>query len=224
MNLNKKRVSFSHIAVPMNLRSESISSGSALSTNESIELNSVSDNPAFLPAPPTFKTGETIQISLKASSNEPLAQKELNADINYAQQVSVDSSIKSFQFHETRRRSHAFSVSAIDETLPVNMDGEYEYPDDETSQEGQSEVPSKASKSVNKSNRGKMFRAAEIPINGTNRVLICHTKNELINNKYFQHDIRAVRDLDWFLARPNVLIDCECNNMEMIIDQMLAVG
>lgn len=69
-----------------------------------------------------------------------------------------------------------------------------------------------------------MIGAPELGISKTNRVHICQTKNELLNNKSFQHDIRAVRDVDGFLARPNVLLDCEGTNVEMIIEQMLAVG
>lgn len=236
MEPNKKRVSFSHIALPKHFRT--VSSDTSTSTDyTSSEFDSVELHPGGTPvlsasnpgSPPAFKAVQSFHIPLGISKS---ASPEINNNNNNKNQSENSTSVNPFKFQETRRRSHAFSVSAIDETLPVNMNGE-EYTEDygsagrgsdrfDSVDEGHS-TSSTANKKGGNKNDVKMFRAAEIPLGSRNRVLLCLTTNEIINNKSFQHEVRALRDLDWFLSRPHVLLDCDCTSVEVIIDSMLEV-
>lgn len=225
MDPNKKRVSFSHTILP-HVRhisdSSSSSSSSTVNITTEIGLEPIPNEPRS--PPPSFKAVEafkiinnnTVEPSLPISDNTKTILKKLPS-----------SNFSAFKFLETRRRSHAFSVSAIDETLPVNMDGEYyenydnvEYVDDENVEHDGGNNKRK-NRSPDHHQSEKFWRAAEIPISGTNRILICQTKNELITAKSFQHEIRGLKDLDWFLARPNIILNCECGSSKDVFDQIL---
>lgn len=247
MDLSKKRVSFSHIIVPKNLRTTSDASSSSGSTSFSLEQiepeqDEVVDQYSVgqpRPPPPTFKTLQAVRIPLagqSGSSPNEAVFTDINLNASTAAplpSINANNRVAALKFLETRRRSHAFSVSAIDETLPVNMDGEdYEYDEDDNEEAGQTGDGrgngnggrASGAKVINASKQEKYFRAAEIPIGGANRILICQTKNELIDRKSFQHEVRAIRDIDWFLARPSLLLDCEGNSVESVLEQMLEVG
>lgn len=231
MDPYKKRVSFSHIALPKHFRT--ISSDTSTSTDRtSSDFDSVELHPGGTPvfsvtnpsSPPTFKAVESFHIALRPTKS---ASPEINN--NNKNQSENSTSVSSFKFQETRRRSHAFSVSAIDETLSVNMNGEEYTEDYGSARRGSDSFESvedghfSSSAPKKNGNRDGVFRAAEIPLDSRNRVLLCLTTNEIINNKSFQHEVRALKDLDWFLSRPNVLLDCDCSSVEVIIDSMLEV-
>lgn len=249
MDPNKKRVSFSHIALPKHFRAVSSDNSSINSTDSplSSELDPSTEDLHGRTAtpstpntgPPSFKAVESYHISLSSvnSSNPSPGSSAIRSaspegNNNYEDQPEINP----FKFQETRRRSHAFSVSAIDETLPVNMDGEEYYSEDPEGSDVGGRSGGDRFDSVNNGgsncsspnkahqpNGVKMFRAAEIPLGSRNRVLLCLTTNEIVANKSFQHEVRALRDLDWFLSRPSVLLDCDCSSVEVIIDSMLAV-
>lgn len=258
MDLTKKRVSFAQIIVPKHLISSSPSSpedyddGSDYDDDEDDEQsdnksNNQSNNQTTAKTCsrplPTFKTLETIKIPLNNNNN---IFTEISLNSTPSSPTATETTSNALKFLQTRRRSQAFSVSAIDETLSVNMDGEDYYNninnnkdcfDEESHHIGiddiqhRTKIPtttttlqhySSNSTGTFADSRGKYFRAAEIPT-GSNRILIFQTKNEVIDRKSFQHEVRAIKDVDWFLARPNVLIDCDGNSVEMIIDQMLEV-
>lgn len=124
---------------------------------------------------------------------------------------------------------HFLAWSKLLSHFPENMSSNSsEYANGEISQNGGLDDRSSSGTQTpaadhHESHGVKMFGIAEIPLSGPNRVLMCQTKNELLDNKCFTNDIRTIRDIEWFLAKPNVLLDCVCTNMKMIIERMLAV-
>ena len=79
---------------------------------------------------------------------------------------------------------------------------------------------------TNSRRKSSGFSVNQLPVITSDRheVLICRTNHEIVSPRSLSSEVRAIRDLDHFFAKPNVILDIECNSVEMIIEQMLEVS
>lgn len=131
---------------------------------------------------------------------------------------SIDGQPFDARFFSTSRRSHAFSVSAIDESLQESAD--------EADDEPGNALPRNVRRRLEKLHQGdnRLYRHSQIPVmNADCEIRLFHTKNQTIDLKSFRDEIRSVRDMESFFANPYVLLNPNGNTLPVIINQMLEV-
>ena len=211
MDPNKKRVSFSQIDIEVlpdkrhmddidedcKSRQESTSSSWNMSMNNQY-LQSVDSR---------YNAKFDLELYENFDNGEDSTQQEMGKPFDP-------------KFFETRRRSHAFSVSAIDETLQMCEDNCWKNSIVDTAD---GVLPDHIKKQLQRmhSDQSQVYRHAEIPITNEAEMLITHTKREIVSSKSFNGEIRTIRDMEAFFENPYVILDMECNSTEEIILKML---
>lgn len=187
-NRDKKRVSFSHIEIEV-------------------------DQSNFL-----ANVAAQRKISECSAENSSQHHEDANPERRESAQSNSDQFIVPARFLETRRRSHAFSISALDDDCD-------DYGEEHNDQIIETD-PDPAGNSTKNSLRSHssnppIYRHADLPVMSGSSVHIINTSRSILNAKSFRNELRAHRDVETFLECPLVCLDLEGDSVVSIMNQML---
>ena len=174
---------------------------------------------------PTFRLPITKRTSQTPGEGRHPGSNELYGTRHSPPPKASSNVVSLLTFLETRRRSHAFSISAIDETLPMDMG----YDDEEHHGDSYEENNHTARflrdfNTFQNSKKPKVFRHAEIPTSDYNRILLSKQSNDVLELKRFRSEVRAIKDVASFLEDPKVALDIDKTGVEDVLDEMLQVS
>lgn len=169
-------------------------------------------------------------LSESVNSARPSALNDIDTvkvDLDNAFDKFPHVPLNNFKFLETRRRSHAFSISALDESNQLDYDQDYDADDGGHGRRSVAPENGLAYRHSRGEHDGKVYRAQELPCSDAKTqglALLVHSRNRIVPAKSFIDELHSFKDVELFLDDSKVMLDIDENTLSGVLNKMLLVS